>query len=43
MDGSLARRGEIYIRGPVTVPHYFGTENSNIRDSNGWVRTGDIG
>jgi long-chain acyl-CoA synthetase len=39
----IAPDGEILLRGENVTPGYYGEENTNILDAEGWLHTGDIG
>lgn len=39
----IAPDGEILLRGENVTPGYYGNTGANIRDSEGWLHTGDIG
>lgn len=44
VNGSLVRRGEVLLRGPIGSTNYFGHDSlPDIQDSSGWIKTGDIG
>jgi fatty-acyl-CoA synthase len=40
-DGVSA--GEIWVRGPCVVARYFGNDDEELLDADGWFPTGDIG
>jgi long-chain acyl-CoA synthetase len=39
----IADDGEILLRGENVTPGYYGNSGGDIRDSEGWLHTGDIG
>jgi len=39
----IAEDGEILLRGENVTPGYYGNTGADIRDSEGWLHTGDIG